>query len=256
MRTAIAGVLCVLGLAFAVTGLWRLPAFGHYPGPYGDILNAVGTNERHGTNIVTLVNFAYRGFDTLGEEYMLFAAVIGAVVLLREHRGEETSARPGKVSERPIPGRTDAVALGCRLALGLTIVFGIYVVLHAQLTPGGGFQGGAIVGSAVLLLYLGLGYRVWRGLMKSIVLDAAEAVGAGAFVVFGLAAMVAGAPFLTNFLPLGKTGSIVSAGTVPLVNIAVGIAVSTGFAVLFLEYLEETREPEGEDADEKGEEQK
>ncbi|MGC2522846.1 MAG: hydrogen gas-evolving membrane-bound hydrogenase subunit E [Stellaceae bacterium] len=247
MRTALAAVSLVLGLGFAAAGLWRLPAFGHYPGPYGDILNAVGTNERHGTNIVTLVNFDYRGFDTLGEEYMLFAAVIGAVVLLREHRGEETTARPGKISERPVPGRTDAVALGCRLALGLTVVFGIYVVLHAQLTPGGGFQGGAIVGSAVSLLYLGLGYRVWRGLMKGVVLDAAEAVGAGAFVVAGLAAMAAGAPFLTNLLPLGKTGSIVSAGTVPLLNIAVGVAVSTGFAVLFLEYLEETREPEGGD---------
>ena len=60
-------------------------------------------------------------------------------------------------------------------------------------------------------------------------------------------AIGAGAPFLTNLLPLGKTGSVVSAGVIPLLNIAVGIAVSTGFAVLFLEYLEETREPEGED---------
>jgi multicomponent Na+:H+ antiporter subunit B len=83
--------------------------------------------------------------------------------------------------------------------------------------------------------------------MKSAVLDAAEAIGAGAFVVAGLAAIGAGAPFLTNLLPLGKTGSIVSAGVIPLLNIAVGIAVGTGFAVLFLEYLEETREPEGED---------
>jgi multicomponent Na+:H+ antiporter subunit B len=247
LRTAIAAGLCLLGLGLASAGLWDLPEFGHYPGPYGDILNTVGTSERHGTNIVTLVNFDYRGFDTLGEEYMLFAAVVGAVLLLREHRGEETSARPAQISEQPIPGRTDAVALGSRLAVGLTLIFGIYVVLHAQLTPGGGFQGGAIIGSATLLLYLGLGYRTWRRLMKSAVLDAAEAIGAGAFVVAGLAAIGAGAPFLTNLLPLGKTGSIVSAGVIPLLNIAVGIAVGTGFAVLFVEYLEETRELEGED---------
>jgi multicomponent Na+:H+ antiporter subunit B len=115
-RNIITAILCLIGFG-AAAGLWGLPAFGHYPGPYGDILNAVGTSERHGTNIVTLVNFDYRGFDTLGEEYMLFAAVIGAVLLLRAHRGEETSARPGKVSEQPIPLRTDAVALGSRLAL-------------------------------------------------------------------------------------------------------------------------------------------
>lgn len=223
------------------SGIW------HYPGPYGDILNAVGTSERHGTNIVTLVNFDYRGFDTLGEEYMLFAAVIGAVLLLRAHRGEQTSARPGKVSEQSIPLRTDAVALGSRLALGLTLIFGMYVVLYAQLTPGGGFQGGAIIGSATLLLYLGFGYRTWRRVMQTTVLDPVEAFGAGAFAVAGLAAMAAGAPFLTNLLPLGKTGSVVSAGEIPLLNIAVGIAVSSGFAVLFVEYLEETREPEAGD---------
>lgn len=247
LRTAIAAALCLVGLGCAAVGLWGLPEFGHYPGPYGDILNRVGTAERHGTNIVTLVTFDYRGFDTLGEEYMLFAAVIGALVLLREPRGEEMGAEPGRLAERPMTGRSEAVAFASRLTLGLVTIFGIYVILHAQLTPGGGFQGGAIIGSATLLLYLGLGYPLWRRLMKSAVLDAAEACGAGAFAVAGVAAMIAGAPFLTNLLPLGETGQLVSAGLIPLLNIAVGIAVSTGFAVLFLEYLEETREPEGED---------
>jgi hypothetical protein len=57
LRTAIAAVLCLAGFCLAAVGLWGLPTFGHYPGPYGDILNAVGTSERHATNIVTLVNF-------------------------------------------------------------------------------------------------------------------------------------------------------------------------------------------------------
>jgi multicomponent Na+:H+ antiporter subunit B len=247
LRTVIAAVLCVAGFGFAAPALFGLPAFGHYPGPYGDLLNAVGKSERHATNIVTLVNFDYRGFDTLGEEYMLFAAVIGAVVLLRGRRGEETSARPAQVEGRSVPPRSEAVALASRLITGLTVVFGIYVVLHAHLTPGGGFQGGAIIGSASLLLYLGSGYRLWRQLIRSRVLDIAEPLGTGAFAVAGLAPMAVGAAFLTNLLPLGKTGTLVSAGMVPLINIAVGVAVSTGFAVLFLEFLEETREPEGED---------
>jgi multicomponent Na+:H+ antiporter subunit B len=246
LRDWVAPILCLAAFGLAAAGLWGLPAFGHYPGPYGDLINALGVYERHATNMVTLVNFDYRGLDTLGEEYILFAAVIGTVVLLREHRGEETGARPAKAEESPMPERSDAVALGCRLAIGLTILFGIYVILHAQLTPGGGFQGGSIVGSATALLYLGLGYKVWRRLSKSGVLDAAEAAGCGAFVAAGLAPMIAGAPFLTNLLPLGDTGSIVSAGVIPLINIAVGLAVGTGFATLFLEYLEETREPEQE----------
>jgi multicomponent Na+:H+ antiporter subunit B len=228
-RNIIACILCIAGFVLGAAGLWHLPAFGHYPGPYGDLINAVGVYERHATNVVTLVVFDYRGFDTLGEEYILFAAVIGAVVLLREHRGEEPGAHPGNADEAPIPDRSEAVAFASRL------------------TPGGGFQGGSIVASATPLLYLGLGYPVWRRFTRSGVLDAAEAAGNGAFVIAGLAAMAAGAPFLSNLLPLGKTGSLVSAGVIPLLNIAVGIAVATGFATLFLEYLEETREPESGD---------
>lgn len=243
LRRVLAAVLAAAIFALAAIGLEGLPAFGHYPGPYGDILNAVGTAERHATNIVTLVNFDYRGLDTLGEEYMLFAAVVGAVVLLRGRRGEATSARPALLPGRPAAPRAEAVALASRLALGLSVVFGIYVLLHPHLTPGGGFQGGAIVGSAMLLLYLGPGYPLWRRMMRSTALDMAEALGAGAFAAAGLATVAAGAPFLTNLLPLGKTGALPSAGLVPLVNIAVGVAVSTGFAVLFLEFLEETREP-------------
>jgi multicomponent Na+:H+ antiporter subunit B len=243
LRQTVAVVLCLATLGLAGAAIFGLPAFGHYPGPYGDLINAVGVYERHATNMVTLVNFDYRGFDTLGEEYILFAAVIGAVVLLREHRGEEMGAEPGKADEAPLIERSEAVAFGCRCAIGLTILFGIYVVLHAHLTPGGGFQGGSVVGSAVSLLYLGLGYKAWRRLTKSGPLGVAEAVGTGLFVAAGLAPMAAGAPFLANVLPLGKTGSLVSAGTIPLINITVGVAVAAGFAMLFLEYLEETREP-------------
>jgi multicomponent Na+:H+ antiporter subunit B len=243
LRQTVAVVLCLSAFGLAGAAMWDLPAFGHYPGPYGDLINAVGVYERHATNMVTLVVFDYRGVDTLCEEYILFAAVIGVVVLLREHRGEETGAAPGKADEAALIERSEAVAFGCRCAIGLTILFGIYVVLHAHLTPGGGFQGGAVIGSALSLLYVGLGYKAWRRLTKSGVLDIAEAVGTGLFVVAGLASMLAGAPFLTNLLPLGRTGSLVSAGTIPLLNIAVGVAVATGFATLILEYLEETREP-------------
>lgn len=247
VRPMIAVLLLAGGFGFAALGLVRLPAFGHYPGPYGDLVNAVGVKERHATNMVTLVNFDYRGFDTIGEEYMLFAAVTGVILLLRGHRGEEISARPSRFEERPIPERSEAVTLGARLVIGLIVIFGLYIVFHAQLTPGGGFQGGAIIGSAMLLLYLGEGYRSWRRLMRSAILDAVEALGTGAFALAGLAPMAVGAAFLQNLLPLGQTGNLPSAGVIPLINIAVGVAVSTGFALLFLEFLEETREPDGED---------
>ena len=53
---------------------------------------------------------------------------------------------------------------------------------------------------------------------------------------------MAGGAFLENVLPLGKTGSLLSAGTIPVINLFVGLEVAAGFALLFAEFLEETRQ--------------
>src|ERR1051326_5379323 len=117
-----------------------VPAVGHYRGPYGDVINAVAVAERHSTDVVSAVNFDYRGFDTLGEESILFASVIGATLLLRKQPGEEKDEPEEEAPQRHVPEMSDAVRV---LTLGLvapTVLFGIYVVVHGQLTPGGGFQ--------------------------------------------------------------------------------------------------------------------
>src|SRR5436305_1628029 len=80
-----------------------MPAVGNYRGPYGDVLNAVAVNERHSTDVVTAVNFDYRGFDTLGEESILFASVIGATVLLRKKRDEEEKEPEEEAPQRKVP---------------------------------------------------------------------------------------------------------------------------------------------------------
>ena len=77
----------VLGGLF-VWGFGGLPSFGHYRGVYGSVLNRVSVPERHVTDVVTAVNFDYRGFDTLGEEFIFFAAVLGVVLILRPQTGE------------------------------------------------------------------------------------------------------------------------------------------------------------------------
>ena len=75
---ALAGVGALLAWGFA-----GLPDFGDYRGPYGYVLNRIGVPERHTTNVVGATVFDYRGFDTLGEEFILFIAVLGTVLLLR-----------------------------------------------------------------------------------------------------------------------------------------------------------------------------
>ena len=74
---ALAGVVALL-----VWGLSGLHDFGHYPGPYGKVLAKVAVPERKATDVVSSTTFDYRGFDTLGEEMILFVAALGLVVLL------------------------------------------------------------------------------------------------------------------------------------------------------------------------------
>ena len=71
----------------------HMPAFGDHALPYGDAINHDAPPQRHVSNMVSAVNFDYRGFDTMGEEFMLVVAVTGAVLLLRGTRGEVAVAR-------------------------------------------------------------------------------------------------------------------------------------------------------------------
>src|ERR1700710_2342824 len=144
-------LVCCLCLLPAVWKLaWQIPAFGAHALPYADAVNAAAPAQRNISNAISAVNFDIRGFDTLGEEFMLLCAVTGVVVLLRGNRGEQTAARPGLVPGRAILPRSDAAVLISRLTGSLTLLFGAYVALHAMTTPGGGFQGGVIIASGTL----------------------------------------------------------------------------------------------------------
>jgi len=226
--------LGVLGatLVVAVTGL---EPFGHYPGPYGDVLARVVPGERHTGQLVTATVLDYRGFDTLGEEMILFAAVCGCAALLRVLRREREAERG--TPARPVPSFA-ARATGAAL-VGPVMVLGAYVIAHGHLTPGGGFSGGVVVAGALLLAYAaGQGLRLRR--VSSIgLLEGAEALGAAGFLALALAGLVATGTLLKNFLALGTSGMLLSAGTIPVGNVAIGLEVAGAVALVFAEFLEQ-----------------
>ena len=115
--------LALLPVAWRVAA--HMPAFGAHPLPYGDAINAAAPRERHVQNAVSAVNFDYRGLDTLGEEFMLLAAVTGAVLLLRGGRGEDRAARAGWAPGRRVAPRSDATVLLCRVLAPVVLVFGL-----------------------------------------------------------------------------------------------------------------------------------
>ena len=218
--------------AVLLWGATGLPAFGHYHGEYGKVLNRVAVGERHATNVVAAVVFDYRGFDTMGEELILFTAVLGVALLLREVREQDAPRTEPAV-------RSDALrTVGLALAAA-TLVVGLNVVAHGYLTPGGGFQGGVVVAAGFLLVWLAGRYRAFRRLTPIAPVDFAEGTGAGAYVVVGIAGLLTGSAFLHNLLPKGTTGLLASAGSIPVLNVAAALEVAAAFVILFNEFLEE-----------------
>jgi multicomponent Na+:H+ antiporter subunit B len=217
--------------ALLVWGTSGIPDFGHYRGRLGVILTKAPVKERQATNAVTAIVFDYRGLDTMGEEFILFTAVSGVALLLRETREKDPE---------PIdPVESDATrAVGISLAACI-LLLGLWVVAHGAVTPGGGFQGGLVLAAAVLMLWLAGSLRSYRTLTPTPATDFVEGFGVGAFVVVGLIALLLGQPFLHNLLPYGLAGKLSSGGSIPIVNWATALAVTGAFLTLFGEFLEE-----------------
>ncbi len=85
-------------------GFTGLPSFGHAHELYGALVNRVEPTLRHATDIVTALNFDIRAFDTLGEEFILFASVTGVTLLLRQLRDEDED-RSADARDRGAPVR-------------------------------------------------------------------------------------------------------------------------------------------------------
>jgi multicomponent Na+:H+ antiporter subunit B len=271
------GLFTVSAVVLAVVlvhGLAGLPPFGDYHGVYGTVLNRVTVSERHATDVITAINFDFRALDTMGEEFILFAASIGLVVLLREQRDEHVD--PGRAAEAGDPeqssdaasdaepppddaarGDTDArpgpqaragghrlhtspalLATG-RWLVGPLLVLGIYIVTHGQLTPGGGFQGGVVLASAVILVFVAGGRVAMAPIRPTGAAEALEAIGAGGYVVVGIAGLIAGMRFLSNFLPLGTVGSLLSSGTITSLSTIVGLEVAGALTLIVSEFVDQ-----------------
>jgi len=225
--------------AMLVLAVADLPGFGHYPGPYGFVIERAGVEATHATDLVTAVNFNFRAYDTLGEEFILFAAVLGVAIVLRGQRGEQERAPDEPAEEHRFGEPSAALGIAGLGLVGPLIVLGGYVVTHGHLTPGGGFQGGLPLAAAALLAFLAGEYVAMKVVAPHSLLEAGEAAGAAGFGLIGLGGLIFAGVFFQNFIALGSPGRLLSAGVVPLGNIAVGIEVAGAFLLLWTEFSDQ-----------------
>jgi len=113
------------------------------------------------------------------------------------------------------------------------VLFGFYLISHGHLSPGGGFQGGVVLGTAIILLALSHSIEKTEKKFKSRWLNMLEKLGILTLVFLGFLGIFLGYSFLSNFLPLGNPGQIASGGLMLLFNIAIGIKVAAGVSVIF-----------------------
>ncbi len=225
MKIARTSFLIVVVLALA----WMFfQLFMHYDSREG--LNPVaryyaeqGPDETGAANLVTSVVVTYRGLDTLGEVTILFltAAIIG--ILLRTERGSRL---------KPVRENSEFLTTASRILIPVIALFGVYIFLNGHLTPGGGFQGGAVLASSFILLLMAFTGRR----MGHRILDFTESISGFSFVLIALLGVVLAAGFLDNsILPPGRFGTLFSAGAIPLIYSLIGLKVGAELSNIILE---------------------
>lgn len=131
-------------------------------------------------------------------------------------------------------GMTLIVKTITRLMSGLIFLYGIYIVLHGHLTPGGGFAGGVIIAGCFILLFLAYGSKEATNEMKKWRASWGESLGIFIFWLLAMLGLFGGTYFFLNLLGKGKPMHIFSAGIIPLCNIGIGIEVGAALFAIFI----------------------
>jgi len=170
-------------------------------------------------NAVTTVVVYFRGFDTLGEIAVLFIASLGIGLML------DSNTRCNLKADSNFMLKTAS-----QLLFPIIILFGIYVMVYGHLSPGGGFQGGVIIASGVLLLLIS--HKEFE--VPHSVITLLETFAGISYVLIGLIGLVVLDKFLGNFLPhnISDMGMLLSGGIIPIIYIIVGIKVGSEMSMI------------------------
>lgn len=197
--------------------------------------------ETHARNVVTGVILNYRGFDTMGEVTVIYCALAAVLAVLgREKRGRirdyvELSGLRSSVIVRAMVS----------LVVPFIVLFSIYTILHGETSPGGGFQGGAVIGASMIIFTTIFGLhlssvKVPQGFRASL-----EGVAVITFFLVGVLGILGGGNFLTYAWP--KVSESVHPALVTWLTVLVEVGIGLGGAMVLISMLFAMVREEGAD---------
>ncbi|MCF8001947.1 MAG: sodium:proton antiporter [Halanaerobiales bacterium] len=228
-------ILTLLGITL-LTSLNKLPnQFEYANSIYHHVVNN-SISETGSLNFVTAILYDYRAYDSLGESTIIFGAVSGIVLLL---------------SRKTLPVSSHGLSFIVKRTFGMLtpfiFLFSIYIITHGHLSPGGGFQGGVILGAISIIFSIVYGsefdYKRYSPTTKTLL----ETSGALLFIGLGFMGILIGGNFLMNLNILNaEVGSLLSAGSIPFINIGIGFKIGAGLAIIFYSMIQKTFKEEVE----------
>lgn len=182
-------------------------------------------------NVVTAILASFRGYDTLGELFVIFTAGVGVLFVLAVRRRDTRFARLPNADAQGLRHHLVPRVVG-RLLVPFIVLFGLYVQFHADFGPGGGFQAGALVSAGLILYALLEGERAALAALSFNLLAGMIVGGALLFVGVGIACMLLGGNFL-DYSVLGPTPVAGQHVGILLVELGVGVTVTGVLLTIF-----------------------
>jgi len=143
------------------------------------------------------------------------------------------------------------VRTAANLLFPFILIFGFYVIVHGHLTPGGGFQGGAVMATGLAMIIAAHAFERVQGAFKKDLLKVVEATGLTLFLATAVSGFIVGKPFFYNWIAqagglLGgaptAAGNLNTGGIIPLLNVFVGLEVLGALTIVILTMLAGAKE--------------
>ena len=243
LYNVVAVLSCIFLIGVLLFTIARLPRYGKENPETTEVVERYvekGVEETGAVNIVSGMILDYRAFDTLGESHVLFTALICVMILLMKDK-----KNMGSIYEDYYRIRTDRyhdiskdsiMRLVGMILIPCIFMYGVYVLLNGQNSPGGGFSGGAVMGAGLIIFAAAYGFASVDRIFTRKVISVISFISLAFYSFAKCYVFFMGANGLENHIPKGTPGAILSGGMILPLDIAVGMVVTCtmyGFYSLF-----------------------